>query len=141
MRAFFINCDVTWSLYREITQCRPGVTWLLWTWHPLQGCQDFMRCEESLRAAGEVNQMLYILYYYLLYYVKLIEGPGGCSGSFWQIWYVLVGSCVLHLAWGRYITQNCLQSLPCHDHPWLGRSQRQPHNCTAWQPWALHATS
>ena len=56
-----------------------------------------MRCERYKKSAGKVNKVLYIPHVHgslLHHIVKLMKGSSMCSGSFWQVWYVLVGSCV-----------------------------------------------
>ena len=34
---------------------------------------------------------------YVKHLVSRMECSGRCNGSFWQVWQVLVGSCVLHV--------------------------------------------
>ena len=69
-------------------------------WGQVQGCQDFMRCVKYEETVGEVHNVLYILHYYWCYhyyYKQHMESSSRCNGSFWQVWEVLLGSCVLHL--------------------------------------------
>ena len=53
--------------------------------------------ERYEKSAGDVNKVLYIPYLYCYsIFMKPMEGFSMCSGGFWQVWYVLVGSFVLH---------------------------------------------